>query len=228
MSLNDSHCALLGKPVDKVKYPASTICSQGWVSEVIENVLDKQLHDYIRSQGIDISQMNATEIETLESDFTEDLYAGATLSTKKMITLLASRDPDVTLRSEVLVKKGYDECENQVKRKKKDLVTCPQDPIPWSQMKINKNGAIKIVCMTVDSLGGGRMTTGDGDSCVEKGAHRLRFALDDSTLQDRIFEEYCSYQDKRKHLRVHKVLFIPIRMILFYFLFVSSTNIYDK
>ena len=219
--------------MSQVPFPALTICSQGWVPEVVESVMKKELHDYIISKGRDISNVSdedLSSIETLFADnFTKEFFPGATIPVPKMITLLASQDPDVALLSEVMISKGYDECANMATMEERGHeATCTDGTISWKGGMIETNGVNKTVCMSEDALGDGLLSTSgeplnrlaaaglsaaggiskavgveaagvhDGDSCVRLGANRLRFSLEDSTLHDVVFEEYCSYQDNCK------------------------------
>ena len=60
--MNISHTVLTtlkttGLPISEVDFPSITICGQGSISKVMENVLEHQFHDYLNSLGLDIGDL---------------------------------------------------------------------------------------------------------------------------------------------------------------------------
>ena len=209
---------LTGKPIDEIDFPALTICSQGWAPEVVNSVLEKQFQDY-RNKSPD--SLKTTPIETLKKAYTKAMYPGSNLPPEKIISQLTSQNPRVTLSSEVLVDKGYDECENLADEASQDL-SCPDTPgINWKELEMNKDGSKKMLCINVnhrmahtDTTSGSPMLEEycnvdphmahccmlygqcaspfrQGNTCTGYGANRLSFSLDDSALQEKLFEYYC-------------------------------------
>ena len=196
-----------------------TICSQGWVPDVVNRVLDKQFRDYLDSEGISIEKLNGSQIQSYKADYAKAMYPGSKLPPDKIISQLTSQNPEVTLSSEVLVDQGYDECENLAGDTVQDL-SCPWDA--WNRVEIDNDGSRKIFCINED-VNFGMLTTGGtsfpiwdencmvdpymphcsppdgtmtGNTCTFYGANRLRFSLEDSALQERLFELYCEWQNR--------------------------------
>ena len=150
------------------------------------------------------------------------MYPGLKLPPEKIISQLISQNPSVTLLSEVLVDKGKDECENAASDMEQDLM-CPESPeMSWDQFEINKDGRKRMLCLNKDVTLGQKTTGGSsyseeeckidpnlpqccqdsipgnkGDECITYGANRLSFSLDDSALQEKLFELYCDW--KKRH-----------------------------
>ena len=149
------------------------------------------------------------------------MYPGSKLPPGKIISQLASQNPQVTLSSEVLVDKGYDECENIGGEATQEL-SCPITPgVEWKKLQIDNDGSKKMLCININPANvSEQMTTGGssiqeercnlyvtnappalccknhcghmlGNTCTGYGATRLRFSLDDSALQEKLFEQYC-------------------------------------
>ena len=208
-----------------------TICSQGWVPDVVNKVLEKQFRDYLDSQGISIRNLNRSQIESYKMVYANAMYPGSKLPPEKIISQLTSQNPEVTLSSEVLVDKGYDECENLGGDAAQDL-SCPLSLTTWNRVEIDKDDSKMILCINED-VNNGMMTTGGssfsqgdcdvdphmphcctncgpqvtGNTCTLWGANRLRFSLEDSALQEKLFELYCEWMkrdespDRCKHYR---------------------------
>ena len=114
----------------------------------MNSVLEKQFQDYLSSSG----SLNSTPLVTLKNAYTEAMYPGSNLPPAKIISQLTSLTPKVTLSSEVLVDKGYDECENLVNEDSQDL-SCPVTPgIPWKKLEMNKDGTKKMLCINTATV----------------------------------------------------------------------------
>jgi hypothetical protein len=208
--------------VEDIPFPAITICGQGWIPEVVGRAINNQLHEYARSKGINISEVENDKRlkDNITRSYTSAWYPGATLSIHQIVKLLASQDPDVTLNSQILVNKGYDECENLVESHSEATgQVCPQHPKPWNSIEVDEKGVRKTLCLSVseetmstamDPITGNlpspgsvepsaNIMSGDsntyfGDTCIGEGANRLRFEHGDSSLPDALFEEFCKYK----------------------------------
>ena len=201
-----------------------TICSQGWVPEVVDKVLERQFEDYLQSQNTSTNALNQVQTDRYRSNYIDKMYPGSKLPPKKIISQLISQNPEVTLSSEVLVDKGYNECENTEGDNKQDDLKCPNGPgVLWDEFKIDKDGNKKMLCLNAD-VNHGRMTTGGssfqeneckrdpylpqcckdcvpeikGNTCTYFGANRLRFSLEDSGLQEKLFELYCDWSKRHE------------------------------
>ena len=216
--MNTYHKYKTGKPIGEVDFPALTICSQGWVPDVVNRVLEKQFDDYLKSQNVSRKALNKAQLQTHRSAYAQAMYPGSKLPPEKIISQLISQNPEVTLSSEVLVDKGYDECENLAGETSQDL-SCPNSPgVQWDKFEMDRDGSKIVLCLNED-VNFGQMTTGGssflqaecdadpylpqcckncgpelvGNTCTRYGADRLRFSLEDSALQEKLFELYCEW-----------------------------------
>jgi len=80
-------------------YPGITICSQGWIQQVVDNAIVKQTQEYIaNTHGLDINTIyEILENETLRLQYEEEkdqeLYPGATASVTSMVTSMTTNNP---------------------------------------------------------------------------------------------------------------------------------------
>ena len=51
-----------GLPIEKIKFPAITICGQGSSKDILNNAMFRQLGTYLASQGKNISEMSEEEV----------------------------------------------------------------------------------------------------------------------------------------------------------------------
>ena len=124
-----------------------TICSQGWVPDVVNRVLERQFEDYLQSKNISKSSLNKVQTDLHRSNYVNTMYPGSNLPPEKIISQLISQNPEVTLSSEVLVDKGYDECDNAKGEGGQDL-KCPESPgVSWDKFTINKDGNRRMLCI---------------------------------------------------------------------------------
>ena len=129
-------------PIEKIKFPAVTICPQGSVEEVMDNVLFQQFTEYLNNknqtnrskrspfQDTD-SQLeqntrdlwNVTYEEMLGQieDFMRDVYPGALDNPRKFVTLMTSDNPHQVVKNEAVILPVQDEeCDETSNR---DIVT---------------------------------------------------------------------------------------------------------
>ena len=190
---------------------------------MVNRVLERQFEDYLQSKNISKSSLNKVQTDLHRSNYVNTMYPGSNLPPEKIISQLISQNPEVTLSSEVLVDKGYDECDNAKGEGGQDL-KCPESPgVSWDKFTINKDGNRRMLCLNED-VNLGRMTTGGssfleheckmdpylpqcckdcppdlkGNTCTYFGANRLRFSLDDSALQEKLFELYCDWYNRHQ------------------------------
>ena len=65
-----------GLPIEKIKFPAITICGQGSSKDILNNAMFRQLGTYLASQGKNISEMSEEEVSSKMS------YSSSCLSNK--------------------------------------------------------------------------------------------------------------------------------------------------
>ena len=53
-----------GLPIEKIKFPAITICGQGSSKDILNNAMFRQLENYLVSQGKNISEMSEEEVSS--------------------------------------------------------------------------------------------------------------------------------------------------------------------
>ena len=186
---------------------------------MVDSVLEKQFRDYLRFQNVSIGLLNKAQLAQHKTAYAQALYPGSKLPPEKIISQLTSQNPQVTLSSEVLVDKGYDECDNVAGDTPQEL-SCPKTPgIQWKKLELNKDGSKQILCINTNDRSPHTETTGGtslledychhdphqpyccsqqqcaphlwGNTCTGYGANRLRFSLEDSALQEELFELYC-------------------------------------
>ena len=80
-------------------YPGITICSQGWIPEVVNQAALKQVEEFIANKhGIDVETVRENlKNESLkvqyEAEVYEELYPGSTSSVTNMVTSMSSNNP---------------------------------------------------------------------------------------------------------------------------------------
>ena len=109
--------------IEDIKFPAVTICPQGTITSALDAVLFKQLKEYITNKTLGTSKktkrsapmnddMNITE--DLLREFLKETYPGAKKKPTKIVKVMLSNDPELTLENEAIVLPGLDdeECGN--------------------------------------------------------------------------------------------------------------------
>ena len=160
-------------PIDEIEFPAVTICPQGSIKDILDNVLFKQFIEYVsnktnpqnhiwrekrfnskehhRNHVIEDNEgpiLNYQEMIEKITDFLNDVYPGAKEPPTKLVSLLASDDPQELVRNEAIIfpsneeecseKSNYDILASVNKQLKKH--TCP-DGFSNSQ----EHGCIKLI-----------------------------------------------------------------------------------
>ena len=92
----------LGRPVEHMKYPGITICSQGWIPNVMAKAIVKQTEEYIATKyNLDINTVRdiLKNNETLKLQYEEEkdkeLYPGATASVTSMASAMSTNNNPV-------------------------------------------------------------------------------------------------------------------------------------
>ena len=163
-----------------------------------------------------MNNLSKREIEKEKDNYTKAKYPGSNVAPEDVILLLTSQNPSVSLSSKVLVEKGYDECEHV--NLDSYEVSCPSIPgIQWRVIEYTKEGIRKILCLSEPEFDGNEKTSGgsrffeeacnfdanfhrdctttydqtNGNTCMGYGSNRLRFSLDETSLQENLFDYLC-------------------------------------
>ena len=119
-------------PIDKLEFPAVTVCPQGSIKSISENMLFIQLERFIENQnkdtilrskrsinasspeGIQNTGNNPTELTHDEMisharEFLKEVYPGATDIPTKMLQLLISEDPNKIIENDAMMYHTYEE-----------------------------------------------------------------------------------------------------------------------
>ena len=96
-------------PIQKIQFPAVTICPQGSVNNIVDKVLFKQLIEYIKVNTLkkeeDMIPKNFSDQQILSkiNDFLGDMYPGAHDNPSKYVRLLVSNNPQRTLETDAIL-----------------------------------------------------------------------------------------------------------------------------
>ena len=82
-------------PVEKIEFPAITICGQGSVQEVVDAALFHQFNRYLLLKNKDFSDLNSEEITQEGHSFLLDMYPGARMLPNHLVRLMASPNQDI-------------------------------------------------------------------------------------------------------------------------------------
>ena len=97
-------------PIEKIEFPAVTICPQGSRQEIIDSVLFRQLKRYIQNKNGNATNFTPGEmIEQVES-FITDVYPGAKGKPTMLTRLMTSDNPEVSIQNEAIIP-PKDECD---------------------------------------------------------------------------------------------------------------------
>jgi hypothetical protein len=88
--------------LNKIKFPAITICSQGLIQGVIDQALQKQFNDFITSLGKDPLTLTVEEAKAIEDNYTQTMYPGSVATPASMVNVLTSDNPSQSLKSKIL------------------------------------------------------------------------------------------------------------------------------
>ena len=160
-------------PIDEIEFPAVTICPQGSIKDILDNVLFKQFMEYIsnktnpknkiwrekrfankKEQRNSVIENNSRPILNYQemvdeiTEFLKDVYPGAKEPPTKLVSLLASDDPQVLVRNEAIIlpsneeecseKSNYDILDSVNKQLNKH--TCPDE-----FLNVEELGCVKLI-----------------------------------------------------------------------------------
>ena len=117
---------LISLPLEDVDYPGITVCPQGYVKDIMENVLFQQFQNYVLNktahendrskralseEEIRNSQktnkvtwnLTSTEMDAYLRQFLEDTYPGALDKPTEMIPMMVAQNPKTILQSESIL-----------------------------------------------------------------------------------------------------------------------------
>ena len=114
-------------PIEDIEFPAVTICPQGSVKQIMDNVLFKQLREYIiekrakekrrkrsvSGDGISLGNLTYEEMMTEAEEFLKDVYPGAKETPKNFVLLMEADDPVIAVQNEAVLIPATDKTCNQ-------------------------------------------------------------------------------------------------------------------
>ena len=160
-------------PIEEIEFPAVTICPQGSVQDILDNVLFKQFMDYLshktKNTGHDARekrfaskeagyassthdngtpQLDYDEMITELKNFLKDVYPGAKDVPTKLVSLLASDNPKQIVQNEaVLLPSDEKECneESQIEALSMINKQLGNDSCPNGFTKVQDLGCVKMI-----------------------------------------------------------------------------------
>ena len=72
----------------------------------------KQLRDYAASKGVELDSLSPDDTLDLQNNLNKDLFPGSKQSPAALAAALSSPNPSVSVKSKVVVNKGYDPCDD--------------------------------------------------------------------------------------------------------------------
>ena len=118
----------IAMPIEEIEFPAVTVCPQGTVSDIMENVMFQQLREYIQNKSKQSRQKrsdtktsnhhgkdkwNVTYDEMMEqiNEFLKDVYPGANDNPIKLVSAMVAPDPEESIKNEaIIIPKKKTEC----------------------------------------------------------------------------------------------------------------------
>ena len=79
-----------GLPIEKIDFPAITICSQGAANEIVDAALFQQFNDYLVSKISMDNSFESLSVEKQIQSFLEELYPGAEAPPNQLVSMMAS------------------------------------------------------------------------------------------------------------------------------------------
>ena len=124
-------------PIERIEFPAVTICPQGSIKDVLESVLFKQFKEYIhiKTKGdLELSDLTKDQMLIYAESFLNETYPGAEEMPTKMIQAMTSTDPEKSVQTETLLnQEATNECDpatnadvlEVLKKELKNELQCP-------------------------------------------------------------------------------------------------------
>ena len=91
-------------PIEEIEFPAVTICPQGSRREIVDSVLFRQLKRYIQDKEGNVTNLTEDEMMDQVEAFITEVYPGATEKPTKLINLMTSDNPEVSLKNQAVLK----------------------------------------------------------------------------------------------------------------------------
>ena len=93
-----------GHPIEKVEFPAITICAQGSAKEVIDAAFFKQFNDYLKALNKVYSDLTPEEIVRYGKAFLAEKYPGAKVTPNNFVSMMSSpnSDADTVMKSSAI------------------------------------------------------------------------------------------------------------------------------
>ena len=79
-----------GYPIERVKFPAITICAQGSVREIVDAAIFKQFNEYLISKNKVFDYLNNKELVEEGHAFLDEVYPGAKMPPNKLVAMMSS------------------------------------------------------------------------------------------------------------------------------------------
>ena len=93
-----------GYPIEKVEFPAITICAQGSAKEVIDAAFFKQFNDYLKALNKVYSDLTPEEVAKYGRAFLAEKYPGAKVTPNNFVSMMSSpnSDADTVIKSSAI------------------------------------------------------------------------------------------------------------------------------
>ena len=131
-------------PIEDIKFPAVTICPQGSVKDVVDNVMFRQLKEYVKKKGQTLRSKRSTsqnknadakenpkefwnvtydEMMVQIKECMNEVYPGAKDTPTEFVKLMASDDPHKVVQNEaVVLPEKVEECTESSNRENVDAL----------------------------------------------------------------------------------------------------------
>lgn len=94
-----------GLPLDKIDFPAITICGLGTIAESVEMAVMHQMKQFYMDKGLPYNPPEDAEVDAIKdiylARYMNGTYPGLELELETMVTTMLSPDPDELLRAKV-------------------------------------------------------------------------------------------------------------------------------
>jgi hypothetical protein len=107
-------------PIENIEFPAVTICPQGSMKEIVDNVMFQQLRDYITNKKEHHRQRRSTSQDMMGfmKEFLRDVYPGANAGPAEFVSLLTSDNPHQLVKNKAVVLQNQnEECDDAANHK---------------------------------------------------------------------------------------------------------------
>ena len=203
-----------GYPIEKVKFPAITICAQGSVREIVDAAIFKQFNEYLISKNKVFTNLKKKELTEAGHAFLNEVYPGAKMPPNKLVAMMASpaADSDKSMKTDAMLNPependcddGFeDEHHDRTKRSNDQTSSNTECPEGWwdnkygsciyyHDVKMTFNDA-KVFCKN-HAIGGAKL--------LEIKSNGTDSIKDYITLYDEIKKGHSSAQGKLHYVHV--------------------------